>query len=166
MTPPLLIKNLKGGRDWIIAVSVCVAEPDEQRWPPWLPCSCTHCLQIMLGGVRGACGRKTEEVWGLSRACLADTYATLRLPSASCSQLHPCLIPILCPTNEDLLIFTPSCAICGKCFELAAICSWNRGCLKTVRDYGEEEARFGGLDIAITVFCQTVTQKKQSTIRA
>lgn len=80
---PLPLKNLKGAKDWIIAVCecvlcvcvcVCVAEPDEQSWPPWLPCSCTHCLQIRLGGVRGACGRRTEEVWGLSWVGLADTH--------------------------------------------------------------------------------------------
>lgn len=44
-----------------VRLRVCVAELGERSWTPWLPCSCTRCLQIRLGGVRGACGRRTEE---------------------------------------------------------------------------------------------------------
>lgn len=71
---PRLVKAWRERGGWITTACACVAQPDEQSWPSRLPCSCTRCLQIRLGGVRGACGRRAEEAWGLSWATLADTH--------------------------------------------------------------------------------------------
>lgn len=105
---PCLIKNLKGNKRLnhsclSMCVSVCVAESDEQSWPPWLPCSCTHCLQIRLGGVWGACGRRIV-VWGLSWVGLADTHSHYDYHQFPAHVSIPALFPQHSPTNENLHI--------------------------------------------------------------
>lgn len=95
---------LKTWREWWLnhnCLSVCVREcvraPDEHCWPPLLSCSCTRCLQISLGGIRGACGRKS----GVHTGCSGPhTHAHTHHPF-TVHVLISASFPLHCSTNRE-----------------------------------------------------------------